>query len=376
MNEDKATRYHRARRRLVLLETVAMGVVLAGISWLGFATGWRDAAEWLTATLPAPWREPVTLALVMVPLAAVLELAALPVVYLRSFELERRYELSSEPLRVWARDHAKASVLAFVLGLLIAQGLFWIARETPSWWWLWSAVATVVVSCVLVAVTPIVLLPLFYRVERLDRPALRERLLALAARAGVNVLDVYEWKMGDRTRKANAALTGLGRTRRILVSDTLLERYRDDEVEVVLAHELAHHKHADIWRSLGLEGVIAVVVFAGVQLAIQWVGPSLGIAGVADPASLPLMLLVGGALSFALQPVALARSRDAERRADAYAVALTGRPDALVSALRRLGQQNLAEDAPSKFTEIAFLTHPPIPQRIAAIRAASAGAEG
>jgi STE24 endopeptidase len=371
MNEDKGTRYHRARRRLAVLEVLLVGAALLLVVLSGVSPAARDALSGLAVALDLPdrWREPFTLLVFTMGLALVLELVALPWYFLRSFLLERTYGLTSESLETWLRDHVKASVVALVVGLAAVEVLFWVARESPRWWWAWATLGTFVLSVLIVALAPVLLLPLFYRVQPLGRSTLRERLLTLAARAGRPALDVYEWKVGERTRKANAALAGLGRTRRILLSDTLIERYSEDEIEVVLAHELSHHVHADVWRGLAFEAAIAAVTWGSVQLAVWTLGPSLGLRGdTADVAALPLMLLVGGATSLLLQPLAHAQSRAAERRADDYALTLTHRPEALISALRRLGQQNLAEEQASRFVEVAFLTHPPLGERIAAVR--------
>jgi STE24 endopeptidase len=370
VNEDKGTRYHRARRRLAVLEVLLVGAALLLVIFSGVSPAARDALSSLAVALDLPdrWREAFIALLFATGLGLLVELVALPWYFLRSFLLEHSYGLTSESLRTWLRDQAKASGVALVVGVAAVEVLLWIARESPRWWWAWATLGTFILSVLIVALAPVVLLPLFYRVLPLERRTLRERLLALAARAGRPALDVYEWKVGERTRKANAALAGLGRTRRILLSDTLLERYSEDEIEVVLAHELSHHVHADVWRGLAFEAAIAAVTWGAVQLAVSSVGPSLGLYGTADVAALPLMLLVGGATSLLLQPLAHAQSRAAERRADDYALALTHRPDALISALRRLGQQNLAEEEASRFIEMAFLTHPPLGERIAAVR--------
>jgi STE24 endopeptidase len=213
---------------------------------------------------------------------------------------------------------------------------------------------------------PVVLLPLFYRLKPLDRNTLRARLLALADRAGARVLGAYEWGLGDKTRKANAALTGLGSTRRILVSDTMLAEYSDEEIEVVLAHEIAHHVHGDIWKGIVYESVL---ILAGFYFAARLLSAPAGLRGVDDIAGLPLLLLAAGAVSIVMMPVAHAMSRRFERSADRFALDLTRNPAAFVSAMRRLSAQNLAEEQPSKVVQWLFYSHPPIRERIAAAEA-------
>ena len=180
------------------------------------------------------------------------------------------------------------------------------------------------------------------------------------------MLGVYLWHVGNRTRRANAALVGLGRTRRILVSDTLLAESSDDEIEAILAHELAHHVHLDIWRAIAVESRPHLRRVRQRRLGARRLRPARRPPGRADVAGLPLLLLASGAVSVALLPAAHALSRWQERRADRFALAVTGRPAAFVSAMRRLAAQNLAEDDPSRLVQVLFYSHPPIRERIAA----------
>jgi STE24 endopeptidase len=221
---------------------------------------------------------------------------------------------------------------------------------------------------VLARLAPVLLLPLFYRFVPLERPALTERLVALSRRAGVPVLGVYEWALGAKTRRANAALVGSGATRRILLSDTLLADYSDDEIEVILAHELAHHVHRDIPKGLALEFFVLLGSFYGAHLALRALVHPLALTSPADPIGLPLVVLVVGAVSLVMTPILYAVSRLNERRADRFALVLTKRPDAFITAMRRLGSQNLSEENPSRATVWMFHTHPPIEERIVAAR--------
>jgi STE24 endopeptidase len=210
----------------------------------------------------------------------------------------------------------------------------------------------------------VLLLPLFFRFRPLDRPELRARLERLAASAGARVMGVFQWDLGEKTVKANAALAGLGRTRRILIADTMLDQYSDDEIEVVLAHELAHHVHRDIWRGIVVEAVLVLTGFYAADRALRQFGPLIGVEALGDPAGIPLLLLAAGAVSVLLMPVALALSRRLERRADRFALELTRNPAAFATAMRRLGAQNMAEERPSRLVQWLFYSHPPLEERI------------
>jgi STE24 endopeptidase len=217
-----------------------------------------------------------------------------------------------------------------------------------------------------------VLLPMFYRFKPLDRAPLLARIDALSRRAGVPVLGVYEWSLGDKSRRANAALVGAGANRRILLSDTLLADYSDDEIEVILAHELGHHAHRDIRNGLAIEAAIIALACASAAAALALTWRVLGLEGPADVAGLPLLVMAGGLVSLLATPFLNAWSRRNEHRADRFALELTDRPDAFVSAMRRLAAQNLAEERPSAATLWLFHSHPPFDERIQAARAARA----
>jgi STE24 endopeptidase len=355
LNEDKATRYNRLKRRTAIASLVLTVAFLAGVLVTGASVRLRDATNGL--------------ALYVVVLALAHEVLMLPLSFYTGWLLERRYGLSAIPVSSWLRDHAKGLGLGMLLSLLGAAALYASARLLGPWWWVGVAAIFSLVAIAITNLAPVLLLPLFYRFKPLDRPGLTDRLLALARAEGIEALGVFEWGLGEKTTKANAALVGLGGTRRIILADTLLADYSDDEIEVILAHEVGHHVHRDLWWAIAYESGLA---FAG-AFAADWLfrtfGPRLQIRGVDDPAGLPLLLLGAGAVSLALVPLANALSRQAERRADRFALALTKRPDAFISAMRRLGAQNLAEEHPSRLVRALFYTHPPIPERVAAARA-------
>jgi STE24 endopeptidase len=361
VNEDRASRYHRLQRWTSVASLLLTAALLASLLLSGASLRLREAAALLAGGGPSG---ATTVAVYVFVLACVTEVLALPVALYRGFLLERRYGLSRESLRTWALDHIKASVLGVALGIAAAEIVYLALRGWPRGWWLLSAVALTGAVWILTRLTPTLLLPMFYRFTPLARDALRDRLQDLSRRAGVPVLGVYEWGMGAKTRRANAALVGSGGTRRILLSDTLLAEYTDDEIEVILAHELAHHVHQDISKALVAEFVLLVAALGMSALALdRWWRP-LALAGPDDVAGLPLILLAGGATMVLATPLLNALSRFNERQADRFALRLTGQRDAFTSAMRRLSTQNLAEPRPSRAALWLFHTHPPVEERI------------
>lgn len=369
MNEGKATRYHRLRRRARALGVVGGSATLVAFIWSGAPVLLRDGIERVVLPwVPEGLAPAAVVAAYVIALVVLAEGLAFPLAVYRGYWLERRFGLSASGLRQWLGDHAKATSVGLVLALGAAQVAYWALREMPQWWWLVTAAVFAVLTTALASLAPVVLFPLFYRFEPLAREPLAERLLALAERAGTRVLGVYEWHLGARSRTANAALAGLGPTRRILLSDTLLAEYSDDEIEVILAHELAHHVHGDIRRGLVLDAALTTVALLAAHLVLTFAWKALGLRGVADVAGLPVLVAVAAACSLALVPWLNAISRAHERRADRFALELTKNPEAFISAMKRLGQQNLAEERPSRLTEWLFHSHPPLAERIAEAR--------
>jgi STE24 endopeptidase len=362
-NEDKATRYHRQQRR-VALATTALGLAFLVLS---VATGAAIALSEALAGVVGGSRVLVAVLFVLV-LATLHELLALPLAFHAGVTLERRYGLSSESLAHWWGTHLKGFAVGVVMtsaaGVIVALLLAW----SPERWWIGAAVVFAALLAAVVFVAPVWLFPLFYDVRPLDRPALTARLESLARQAGAPVSGVYEWRLGDRTRKANAALVGLGRTRRILLSDTLLTSHADDEIEVVLAHELAHQVHGDLWTSLLLQSAFGAAGLYAAHRALQALALPLGTGAAADVAVLPVVALAAGIVSLLLSPLAHAVSRAHERRADRYAIDLTGNAGAFMSAIRRLSEQNLAEEEPAPWIEALLHSHPSTRRRLDAAR--------
>jgi STE24 endopeptidase len=369
VNEDKASRYHRLKRRTSIASLAWSVALLTGLLGTGASAWLRTVAASASAGVPGGWNNAAIVAVYVTSLVLLNEIGSLPLAYYGDFVLERRYGLSTEPPRSWLWDRAKSLALGLPLAIGAATTVYALIRITPDLWWLLAGGVFAFVIVALANLAPVLILPLFHEVAPLARESLRERLLALADRAGARVLGVYEWGLGAKTTRANAALAGLGATRRILVSDTMLNQYSDDEIEVVLAHELAHHVHGDIWKGIVFESALILAGFYVAARLLDRATSALALQGPADPAGLPFLLLAAGGVSLIAVPAAYAMTRAHERRADRFALALTKNPAAFVSAMKRLGAQNLAEDHPSKVIQWLFYSHPPIRERIAAAQA-------
>jgi STE24 endopeptidase len=329
----------------------------------GWSAALRDRAAAAAGGTPI-----LAVVLYVIVLALLSEALQIPFAFYQGVTLERRYGLSTQTMGQWWTDQGKAAAVGLVLALVAALIVWGLLRVSPERWWLIASVCFILLLVVMAQLAPVYLLPLFYTFRPLDRPALVDRLLKLAERAGTPILGIFEWKMSEKTRKANAALTGIGRTRRILLSDTLLAEHSDDEIEVILAHELSHHVHHDIWKALAVEAALLTLGLYLADRVLEMFSGRFGLMGKDDVAALPMLLLAVGAVSLLLVPVVNALSRAHERRADRYALAMTGNAAAFMSAMKRLGAQNLAEEHPSRLVEILFYSHPPMAARIEAAR--------
>jgi STE24 endopeptidase len=367
MNEDKATRYHRMGRRASVISGAWTLTLLCGLMITGTSVDLRQWAEDV-ASLKFYLNEyqPLIVGVYVLALSAIFDIALLPISFYKGFILERRYGLATQTAGHWLKDYLKAVIIGVVFAEVGAEFVYYTIRGWPDWWWAVSGLGYAVVTVALVNLAPVLILPLFFRFKPLDNPSLRDRLTALAAKANTRVMGVYEWRLSDRTKKANAALAGIGNTRRIILSDTLLAEYSDEEIEVILAHELAHHVHRDIWKAVIIDTVLTLAGFYAAHRALRAIVPHIDLKGIDDPAGIPILLTAAGALALLVKPLLNAQSRNHERRADAFALRMTKNPSAFISAMRRLGQQNLAEDHPSRLVQAFFYTHPPIKERLRA----------
>jgi STE24 endopeptidase len=368
--QTEARRYARLRRKLL---PVSLGLgLLWSVGWLltGASVALREELTQLTSSQ----------ALVITLYCAILGLGYvlldLPLSYYGGFVLPHRFGLSTQSRGDWVVDRIKAGLIGGALALVMIQILYLALAIWPETWWLPVGIVYLLFGVVLSALAPILIAPIFYQFTPLEEEhrALADRLVALAQRAGTRVRGVYRFDMSRRTTAANAALMGLGRSRRIVLGDTMLDEFSPDEIETVLAHELAHQVHRDIPLGILIQSLITLVGLWLAALALERGVDRFGLDGVDDIAGLPWLALVLGAFGLLTMPLVNGWSRWRERMADRYAVQITGKPLAYASALVRLADQNLGELEPPRWVEIILYSHPPLGERIAAARSAAESA--
>ncbi len=360
--QRSAKEYARIRHRLLAVSLVLTAIAILILLLTGLSVRLRDAVE---GVAPSAW---VAVALYFVVLLVAYEVAFFPLSYYSGFRLPHRYGLSTQPLRGWLADQGKGFLIGLILGGCVMEVIYFLLRVSPHWWWLWASGFLLLFSVVMSTLAPVLLLPIFYRLAPLEDEGLASRLVSLARRARTKVVGVFIMDMSRRTTMANAGLVGMGRTRRIVLGDTMLDSYSPDEIETVLAHELGHHAHNDMWKAIAVE---VALTLGGLYLAsrlVAWGAIALGLDGPADLAAFPLLALALGLYNLVVMPLGNAYSRWRERVADDYALRLTGKPDAFASAMIRLANQNLADVDPEPWVVFLVHSHPPIGERIAHAR--------
>jgi STE24 endopeptidase len=359
-DSPQARRYNRIHRRL----SVADFVLGAAFLIVLLVTGWSG---WLRDLAFRRGFQNYTLAVFLYVffLLLISKLLGLGLDYY-GFRLERRFQLSNQKFRSWAWDETKAFLVGLVMAAIVVELLYYMIRQFPQHWWVITWALFMGLFILLAQLAPVVLFPIFYKFEPLEDEGLRRRLVLLGERAGTRVRGVYRWKLSEKSKKANAALTGLGSTRRIILADTLLDNYAPEEIEAVLAHELGHHVHKHIFKSILVQAGITLIGFFLANLVLHYAVDHHMFEELSDFANLPLLALTVTVLSLLLMPALNAFSRFNERQADRYAFDSIENVEPFISSMNKLAQQNLAERQPAKWIELLFHSHPGIASRVAA----------
>lgn len=374
--QKQAKQYSRIRRRLWLVDTLFSA--LYALAWLFF--GWSASLRtWLTTlitdhyslitnhwslTTGADW---LLVALYIAIFGGAYAIINLPLGYYSGFVLPHRFDQSTQSLKDWVMDQLKGLAIGAPLGLLMLELLYLALRLTGNAWWLWVAGGLLLFNVIISNLAPVLIMPLFNKFVPLgdEHKELEERLLGLAKRANTKVKGVFKFDMSKRTKAANAALTGLGNTRRIILGDTLINEFTLDEIETVLAHELGHHVHKDIPFLIAFGTLSTTLSLFIASLALDSAVSFFSFTSSADIAAFPALMLILSAYGLLTSPIDNAISRWRENMADDYALSSTKKSEAFASAFTRLANQNLGEIDPEKWVVFMFYSHPPLGERIA-----------
>lgn len=354
----RAKQYAARKYAFSLLDTLYCLLLLFMFAWSGFS---GVLAGWISGAVPG--------GLALAAYATIVYLAYyllnLPIHLYQSYILEHQFSLSTQSLNAWAGDELKSAAISWVLGLIVVVIFYRIMAWFPATWWLVAALFWIFFTLVLAKLVPVIIIPLFFKYKKLSDEALRSRILKLAQVMQVKLLDCFEIDFSKKTLKANAAFSGWGSTRRVILADTLKDRYTYDEIEVILAHEFAHYKSRHLLKLVIVNAVSALVLF---YLIFKSSAPVLRIfklASVSDIAAFPVLGIYVIVFGIVTQPLVNWVSRHFERQADYLAIQVTAKKEAFISLMEKLSQQNLADTAPHPLIRWYFFDHPPVDERIA-----------
>ncbi len=352
-----ARRFRTRRRRLAALRS---GVLLAFLVAL-FAGGSAALQGWTDGLALPSWAQATVFVAVLYAAGSVL---SLPFAYVSAFRWEVEAGLSTTTARAWLADHGKAFALGLGATVVAGDVVLWLLAHVPSWWWLAAWAFGVVFGFAVGVLAPVLLVPLFFRSRPVRDEALRARIEALANSAGVPIVGVYELGASAKTRRSNAGVMGHGRTRRIVVTDTLLADYAREEVDAVLAHELGHERFRDPVTGFVYTASSSFLVAAVVGLLYASAFRTFGLASFAEPSALPVIALLGGLASAATGPPDLWWSRRRERRADRFALDVTRDPVSFARMIAKLHDKNLGVAHAKPWEIWLFYSHPPGRERV------------
>ncbi|MFH0838709.1 MAG: M48 family metallopeptidase [Candidatus Omnitrophota bacterium] len=360
----RAKRYSRIKYALFFIHICFSLIFLAAVLYLKLHIQLRDFSYYCAGE-----NLYLALGIFLVIFAGLYAIAFLPFDFYAGFMLEHRFNLSNQTLRSWCVRYMKQHLVSAVIFFPLAEVFYFFLKNYPSSWWIFISLIWIFFSIILAKFTPMFIIPLFYKLTPLRDGQLKERLRKFILIARFMVKEICEINLSKDTKKANAAFTGMGKTKRILLSDTLLANFTHDEVEVVLAHEIGHKKFGHIWQHLLFGSALTFLGMFILRYVLTAYGRLFGFIGLYDIANFPFILLYFSLFGLVFLPSQNAFSRHLERQADRYALVLTKNKPAFISAMEKLAQQNLADKTPPLLIEILLYDHPPISKRIQSARA-------
>jgi STE24 endopeptidase len=348
---DKAGKYSAIKYTLVITETVYLILLL----FIFQATGWSKI---LARNLG------LGLAFYVLIIFLAYYILNFPLNFYHSFILEHQFSLSRQNAQEWFKDQLKSGIISYILSLIVLEVFYFSLRYQPqNWWWIIS-LFWIFFSFILARLAPVLLIPLFFKYQKISDERLRQRIISLAEKMKVKILDVFQIDFSKKTTKANAALVGWGKTRRVILADTLGEKYSPEEIEVILAHEFSHYKLKHLIKLVLIGALTTILCFYLIFKTSAYVLNFFGLSSLSDIASLPLLFLYFVLFGILMQPWENFLSRRFERNADSLAIKSTGLKEAFISTMNKLANQNLADRNPCPIIKLFFFDHPPIDERI------------
>lgn len=361
MSNKDSKKYNRIKLSIGIAKGIASFILLLLFVWLGYSTSLENLVRNFVTN------DYLVLLLYMIVLGLAGSILFFPVNFYTGFILEHKYELSNQTFCKWVWENLKGSLVAGAIGIPVLLAFYFFLNLFQEMWWLPFAVLMFILSVVLAQIVPIIILPIFYKVSPLENEELKERIVRLAKDVGMKVENVFSFDMSKNTKKANAAFTGLGKTKRIILGDTLLDNFSNEQIETVIAHELGHYKYKHIVKNIIIGTIFSFLTLFVIaklyEISLGW----FGYEEITRIAALPILSLWGMLIGLIQTPISNIISRKYEYQADEYAVKATNQPQAFKETLEKLNEQNLGDKDPHPLVEWFFYSHPSIKNRTAAI---------
>jgi STE24 endopeptidase len=357
--KDRAVRYSGLKYALSLIETACLLLLISLFLKLGLS---QALAAWI---LKAGANKFLNLALYLLVASLAYYLLSFPLHFYHSYVLERKFSLSVQRVSSWFKDELKAGLLSYVILFILFSVFYQALKYFIHSWWLVMSLFWIFFNIILTRLTPTLIIPMFFKYKKISDEPLRLRILRLAEKMRVPVLDCFEIDFSKKTLKANAAFVGSGKTRRVILADTLKDKYTPDEIEVILAHEFAHYRLRHLLKLVLLSCLITAVYFYLIFISSSYALELFGLDSLWAVASSPVVMLYFLLLGLITQPFTNYVSRRFERDADKMALEVVGSKGAFISVMNKLAEQNLADRNPHPLIKFFFFDHPPIDERIA-----------
>jgi len=355
---NKAKKYSSLKYTLAILDTTYLLALLLIFAGFGFSKILAEELRNLTAN------QYIIIPLYLFIISVVYYFLDLPLNFYSSYILEHKFCLSKQKIQDWLKDQIKAGIIYYIISIILIASFYYILKHfVYTWWWVVS-IAWIFFSLILARLAPVLIIPLFFKYKKLSNDILRVRIMNLANKMRVKILDVFEIDLSKKTLKANAAFVGIGKTRRVLLADTLKDKYSDDEIEVILAHEFAHYKLKHLLKIILINSLATILAFYVIFKTSEYILSLFGLSSLSDIAALPVIIMYLVVFGIVTQPFQSYISRHLERNADKMALSVTGLKEPFVSMMEKLSNQNLADRNPHPIIKFFFFDHPPIDERI------------
>lgn len=350
--------YNKTKIVVSLINTLFVFVFLAILVFTGLS---KDFAVFSNQVTDNAYLSLSIFALLILAIETVL---TFPLSFYSGYHIEHKYNLSNQKFINWLWESIKSGLISIVIILPLLLFFLYILKSDHNFWWIWVGLALFFFSVLLARLAPVIIMPLFYKFKPIENESLKNRIAKLCSDAGVEIEGIFSFNLSKETKKANAGFTGIGKSKRIIISDTLLEKFSDEEIEVVFAHELGHYRHHHLWKGMLFNTIVTFTGLYLVSIALKGSVQYFNYSGIDDIAAFPLVMLLLSIYGFVLMPLTNLFSRTHEKEADYYAMETTNNFSAFKSTMTKLCELNLSDKEPNKYIEMFFYSHPSINNRI------------